>query len=197
MSALLIANSATFAFQLITTSFPKIKTLIICSHKVLFKRSQEIADMQALCAARGIEITPIHLPQQLKELVVEIQEHAPTAGALFMPIDSEAFSAMPDIIQMAQQYGCPVVASELLAIQYGADIAFGYPLQSFAAECARQLLHILQYQKRDIRFAKAVREIHCSSSKQDILLRALSTHKADYHFKIIGCINNEESEQGQ
>ncbi|MDQ5890408.1 MAG: hypothetical protein QG604_282 [Candidatus Dependentiae bacterium] len=193
ISALLIANSAPFIFQLLTTSIPKLKKLLVCTNPVLFQRTQEIADLTSLCSSKGIEIVPIFLPQPTAILATELHTHAATADALFMPIDTEAFSFMPDIIEIAREHGCPVVTSELHALHYGADIAFGYPLDSLASECAQRLLHILQYPKRDIRFIQTVREIHCRSNKQGILLRTMATQQVDYNFKIIGCTDNEES----
>lgn len=197
ISALLAVNDAPFIFHLLTTSTPKIKKILICTHTVLAQRSQEIADLRSLCAGKNIEVVTIPLPLPLHELALCLQEHAPTAQVLFMPVDSEAFGMAPDIIEQAHTYGCRVLASELLAIRYGADLAFGYPLERFAAECGQRLLHILQYPKRDIRFVQTTREVHCRSTQQDMLLRTLATPQIDHHFKIIGCTDNKESEQDQ
>jgi len=197
VSAPLATNDAPFIFQLLVTSILKVKKIIICAHRYLMQRSQELADLRSLCAGKGIDVVAISLPLSPQELAAQIEEHAPTAQALFMPIDSEAFGMMPDIIEHAHRYGCRVLASELLAIRYGADLAFGYPLESFAIECGQRLLHILQYPKRDIRFTQTTRELHCRSGQHDMLLRALATQPVDHHFKIIGCTNSEESEPDQ
>ena len=197
VSALLLANSAPFAYKLLTSSFPTLKKLIICANPVLFNRVQELADLRSLCSNQGIEIVHIPLPQPRETLASALAIHTLTAQAIFLPVDTEAFSAMPDIIAIARINSCPVFASELHALRYGADLAFGYPLDSIAQECALRLLHLLLYPKREVRFINTVREVHCRSDKQTIMLRALATQQVDYNFKVIGCINNEESEQDQ
>jgi hypothetical protein len=96
--------------------------------------------------------------------IAERFAHIAVGGALVhLAFDPGNFAASKEIISLAHQYGMIVVASNLYAVSYGADIAIGFSEDKvfrYVAHHMMMLLHGVRTQTTGFHFPL---QVHCNS----------------------------------
>lgn len=196
-SVLMVPNNSTFNHQLIATSFTNITKVAVCTNAAIARYCQEITDLKTLLTDDHINVVLIDLNQSENEIEKQLKTTLAPGDIVYTPNDALAFVHMQLIAQIARTKNATIIASELHAINLGADIATGYPLEGVATEGAQKMLQAMQQHKPSASFIQTTREIRLRGRKHAEWIGRFLANRPDHTYKIIGTKDNERSAPAQ